>query len=64
MFDNFDDVLTVEETAEALKLGTSHVYKLLRTKKLPGYKEGKDWKVPKLGLENYIRKKLNLPPVF
>ena len=31
MFETYNDILTVEEVAEALKLGTSHVYKLLRS---------------------------------
>ena len=61
MFDNYDDILTVEEVADALKIGTSQVYKILRTGELKGYKEGKDWKTPKIALEGYIRRKINMP---
>lgn len=64
MFETYDDILTVEEVAEALKLGTSHVYKLLRSHKLNGYKEGKEWKIPRIALENYIRLKLNIEPII
>ena len=61
MFETYDDILTVEEVAEALKIGTSQAYRILRNGELKGYKEGKDWKTPKIALENYIREKVNLP---
>lgn len=61
MFDTYDDILTVEEVADALKIGTSQVYRILRSGELKGYKEGKDWKTPKIALESYIRKKVNMP---
>lgn len=64
MFETYDDILTVKEVAKALRLGTSHVYKLLRSNKLNGYKEGKEWKIPRIALENYIRLKLNLKPII
>ena len=64
MFETYDDILTVEEVAEALKIGHSQAYKLLRSGKLKGYKEGKDWKTPKIALENYIREKVNLPAIL
>lgn len=61
MFENYDDILTVDEVADALKIGNSQVYRILRTGELKGYKEGKDWKTPKIALESYIRKKINMP---
>lgn len=60
MFDSCDDILTVEETADALKTGVTQIYKILRSGQLKGYKEGKDWKIPKVSLESYIREKINL----
>lgn len=60
MFETFDEILTVEEVAEVLKIGSSQTYKLLRSGKLKGYKEGKDWKIPKIALESYIRQRINL----
>ena len=60
MFDSYDDILTVEETADALKTGVTQIYKILRSGQLKGYKEGKDWKIPKVSLESYIREKINL----
>lgn len=58
MFELYDDILSVEDIADALKIGYSQVYKLLRSGSLKGYKEGRDWKIPKYALEDYIRKKV------
>lgn len=60
MFEIYDDILTIEEVAEALKIGTSQAYKIVRSGALKGYKEGKDWKIPKVAIENYILSKTGL----
>ena len=39
MFETFDDILSIEEVAEALKIGTSQAYKIVRSGALKGYKE-------------------------
>lgn len=54
MFDSYDDILTVEEIAEILKIGKTQAYKIIRTGALKGYKEGKDWKIPKQSLCQYV----------
>lgn len=54
MFDNYDDILTVEELAEALKIGASQAYKIVRTGKIPAFKEGRDWKITKQALIAYV----------
>lgn len=58
MFESLDDILTIEEVAEVLKLGTTHTYRIVRSGQLKGYKEGKDWKIPKSSLVDYIQSKL------
>lgn len=58
MFEQFDDILTVTELAEALKIGHTQAYRLLKSKKIEAYKEGKDWKIPKESLIKYIAKAL------
>lgn len=42
MFERFDDILTIEDLAEALKIGTTQAYKLVRSHKIKAFKEGKD----------------------
>lgn len=40
MFENYDDILTVEEACEALRIGYNSMYELLNTGKLKGYRNG------------------------
>lgn len=54
MFEAYDDVLTVEEACEALKIGHNAMYELLSTGKLAGYRNGRVWRIPKLALVEYI----------
>lgn len=61
MFETFDDILTIEELAEALKIGTSQAYKLVRSGSLKAFKEGKDWKISKLAVINYVMRQSGIP---
>ena len=54
MFENFDDILNVDDVAKALKIGTSQAYKLVRSGKIQAFKEGRAWKIAKQALINYI----------
>jgi len=54
MFEQYDDILTVEEVAEILKIGMTQAYRIVRSGDLKGYKEGKDWKIPKQALNDYV----------
>lgn len=58
MFTEYDEVLNTDEACEALKIGLSTLYKLLKTGKLKGFKCGRAWKIPKIAIESYI--KINL----
>ena len=55
MFENYDDVLTVEEACEALKIGYNAMYELLNAGKLKGYRNGRVWRIPKASLVEYIQ---------
>ena len=55
MFESYDDVLTVEEACEALKIGFNAMYELLNTDKIKGYRNGRVWRIPKAALVEYIR---------
>lgn len=55
MFENFDDVLIVEEACEALKIGYNAMYELLNTGKIKGYRNGRVWRIPKAALVEFIR---------
>ncbi len=60
MFESYDDVLTVEEACEALKIGFNAIYGLLNTGKLRGYRNGRVWKIPKTALVEYVRDKAKM----
>ena len=54
MFEQYPDILTVEEACEALRMGYNAVYDLLNEGKLKAYKNGRVWRIPKKSLEKYI----------
>lgn len=54
MFEEYPDILTVDEACEALKIGHNTIYSLLNSGKLKGYRCGRIWKVPKLAVREYI----------
>lgn len=60
MFEQYEDILTVEEVSKLLKIGQTQTYRILRTGSLKGFKEGKDWKIPKQSLIQYIHEKCGL----
>lgn len=57
MFESYDDILTVTDLAEALRIGTTQAYRILRSKELSAFKEGKDWKIPKESLIKYVQER-------
>lgn len=59
MLEAYDDILTIPEVADILKIGTSQTYKIVRTGQLKGFKEGKDWKISKKCLIEYIISKVS-----
>ena len=54
MFEDYSDILTVEEACEALRVGYNTLYQLLKSGKLRGYRNGKVWRIPKSSLAKYI----------
>ena len=54
VFNDFGDILSVEEVCEALKIGANQAYEILSKGKLKGFKQGRIWKIPKQALIQYI----------
>ena len=50
MFEDYPDVLTVEEAAEALRIGYNAMYELLNSGKLKAYKNDRTWRIPRTAL--------------
>lgn len=59
MFESYDEILDLEEVAKILKIGNTHTYRILRSGELRGYKEGKNWKIPRVALEEYVKEKMD-----
>lgn len=60
MLEEYNDILTVNELAEILRIGTTHAYRLLKKGQIKAYKEGKDWKIPREAVKQYIICKASL----
>ena len=56
MFEQYEDVLTVNECCEALRMGYNAVYELLNSGKLKAYKNGRVWLISKAAVIRYISK--------
>ena len=54
MFEDYPDILTVEEACEALRVGYNAMYELLNNGKLKAYKNGRTWRIPRAALKEYI----------
>lgn len=55
MFDSLRDVLTVEETAEYLKLSKKSVYALLQDNQIHHRKIGRIYRIPKSAIADYLQ---------
>ena len=60
MLETYDDLLTVDEACEALKIGKNALYTLLAEKKLKAYRNGRVWRLPRLSIEEFIKTQANL----
>lgn len=54
MFDQYQDILSVFDVAEALCIGKNRVYELLGNGSLKGFQIGRVWKIPRENLTEYI----------
>lgn len=54
MFYVYDDVLTVEELCELLKIGKNTAYRLLQEGQIQAIRIGRIWKIPKVEVVKYL----------
>ena len=60
MFDDYPDVLSAEEAAEAFRARENAIYRLLNEGKLKAFKNGRTWRIPKDALKEYIKEQARL----
>ena len=53
MTDDYE-ILTPEDVMEYLYIGRNAVYKLLNSGELKAFRVGRNWKIPKKALDEYI----------
>ncbi len=58
MFEEYPEVLNVEEACELLRCGRNRLYSLINSEdpenRLKAYKNGRAWKIPRRAVEQYI----------
>lgn len=54
MFNQYDDLLNVEELCEILRIGKNVAYEMLNKGVVKAFKRGRIWKIPKISIENYV----------
>lgn len=60
MFEQAEDLLTVLEACELLKIGRGAIYPLLATGQLKAFRNGRVWRIPKEAVIQYIRQSSGL----
>ena len=50
-------VLTLEETAEFLKVHPSTIYRLLKSRTIPAFKIGSDWRFNQESIQRWIEER-------
>ena len=55
MLDQYQDILSVFDAAEALCVGKNRIYELLGNGSLKGFRVGRVWKIPRESLADFIR---------
>jgi excisionase family DNA binding protein len=53
-----DEILTIREVAELLKINKKTAYKLALTGKIPGFKVGGSWRFERQEIVNWIKRKV------
>lgn len=54
MFHDFDDILTIDELAELLKIGKNTTYRLINSGQIKSIRIGRTHRIPKENVSEYI----------
>lgn len=54
LIEDYGPLLNLEELSEILSVEKATAAKLCREKKIRAFKCGREWRIPKIALENYI----------
>ncbi|WP_088311969.1 helix-turn-helix domain-containing protein [Bacillus cereus] len=54
MFELQNEILTIKEMMEALYIGRNYAYKLLNSGEVKGFRIGRNWRIPRTSIEEFI----------
>lgn len=60
MFNEYEDIMSIEDVMEALHIGKNRVYDLLKQGLIRGWQMGRPWKIPKESVIEYVRSQAGL----
>lgn len=55
MYNNLEDIITVEDLCDILHIGYNAAYDLLNSGQIKAFKIGRIWKISKAAVEDFIR---------
>ena len=56
MLEHCDDILTVDELCDLLKIGQNAAYSLLNSGHIKAFRNGRTWRIPKQAVIDYVQK--------
>lgn len=60
MLDQYNAVMSVQDLCEVLGIGRNRAYELLATDAVHGFRLGRNWKIPKIAVEEYLKQQAKL----
>ena len=60
MFNNYPDLLNIEEACEIMHMSRNTLYELLRNKDIKAFQVNRIWKIPREAVEEYCRRRSGL----
>lgn len=61
MFEQYNDLVTVDELCEMLFIGKNSAYNLLASGEIKCFRYNRIWKIPRISVEEYILEKSKIP---
>ncbi len=55
MFNEYSDIITIDELCEMLRIGRNKAYELLRNGEIKAFRSGRLWIISKQAVEEYVR---------
>lgn len=54
MFENYDELLSIESLCELLNIGRNTAYRLLSSGEIKAFRIGRNWKIPRDAVQEFI----------